>query len=54
MARRSSQAILEGDVREQLSLITAPTLILHRSDARFVGVDHGRYLAEHWLRSSLN
>jgi len=47
MARRSSQALLEGDVREQLSLITAPTLILHRSDARFVGVDHGRYLAEH-------
>ena len=44
MARAVSEALLEGDVREQLSLITAPTLILHRSDARFVGVDHGRTL----------
>jgi class 3 adenylate cyclase len=47
MARRSSQALVEGDVRAELSLITAPALILHRTDARFVRVDHGRYLAEH-------
>lgn len=47
MARRSSQALVEGDVRDKLPLITAPTLIMHRSEATFVGVGHGRYLGEH-------
>lgn len=47
MARRSSQAIVDGDVRDKLPSITAPTLLLHRTDATFVPVAHGRYLAEH-------
>ena len=36
-----------ADVRDKLPQITAPTLILHREDSAFVGVEHGRYLAEH-------
>lgn len=47
MARRASQNIVDGDVREHLSSITAPTLLLHRRDATFVPAAHGRYLAEH-------
>jgi pimeloyl-ACP methyl ester carboxylesterase/class 3 adenylate cyclase len=35
------------DVRAALGSIQCPTLILHRSDYRFVNVSHGRYLAEH-------
>ena len=35
------------DVRPILGSIRAPTLILHRTDYRFVNVEHGRYLAEH-------
>ncbi|GAB7067986.1 adenylate/guanylate cyclase domain-containing protein [Mycobacterium hodleri] len=46
MARRSSQALTDADVRDKLPAITAPTLIVHRKDARFVGVGHGRFLAE--------
>jgi class 3 adenylate cyclase/pimeloyl-ACP methyl ester carboxylesterase len=34
------------DVRSVLGSIQAPTLILHRTDYRFVNVAHGRYLAE--------
>lgn len=47
MARRSGQALVDGDARERLSLITSPTLILHRGQATFVGAAHGRYLADH-------
>jgi len=47
MARRSSQMLAEADVRDKLPQITAPTLVLHRRDAAFVPVGHGRYLAEH-------
>ncbi|MEZ0052663.1 class 3 adenylate cyclase [Mycobacterium sp. MAA66] len=47
MARRSNQTIVAGDVRDRLSHITAPTLLLHRREATFVPVAHGRYLAEH-------
>ena len=36
-----------ADVRDTLPRITAPTLIVHRENAAFVGVGHGRYLAEH-------
>jgi class 3 adenylate cyclase len=46
MARRSSQALADADVRDKLPLITSPTLIMHRENAAFVGVRHGRYLAE--------
>ena len=47
MARRSSQALVDADVRDKLPHITAPTLVMHRRDTAFVPVAHGRYLAEH-------
>jgi class 3 adenylate cyclase len=47
MARALVKVLAEGDVRDALERITAPTLILHRGDSRFVPVGHGRYLAEH-------
>jgi class 3 adenylate cyclase len=46
MARRSSQTLAEADMRDKLPLVTAPTLVVHRKESRFVGVEHGRYLAE--------
>ncbi len=36
----------EGDIREVLSLIQAPALIIHGRDDRWIPIDHGRYLAE--------
>ena len=47
MARRSGQALVDGDARDRLSLITSPTLIMHRAQSTFVRAAHGRYLAEH-------
>jgi class 3 adenylate cyclase len=47
MARRANQALVDADLRDKLPLITARTLVVHRADAQFVGVGHGRYLAEH-------
>jgi class 3 adenylate cyclase len=47
MARAVTGAIVASDVRDALPRITAPTLIVHRSDCRFVPVEHGRYLAAH-------
>jgi class 3 adenylate cyclase len=47
MARKSNQALTDADARAKLPLITAPALILQRADSQFVGVGHGRYLAEH-------
>jgi class 3 adenylate cyclase len=47
MARKASQALVEADAREKLAKVTSPTLILHRENSAFVGVRHGRYLAEH-------
>jgi len=35
------------DVREVLPVISAPTLVLHQRADPWVGVEHGRYLAEH-------
>jgi class 3 adenylate cyclase len=35
------------DAREALSLIKAPTVVLHPRDSSFISPDHGRYLAEH-------
>jgi len=35
------------DLRQTLSSVCIPTLVLHRRDDRAVRVDHGRYLAEH-------
>jgi class 3 adenylate cyclase len=47
MARAVSGVLTESDERDKLARITAPTLIVHRTDCRFVPVAHGRYLAEH-------
>src|SRR4051794_2916536 len=47
MARRANQALIDADARDKLELITSPTLVMHRADARFVRVGHGRYIAEH-------
>jgi class 3 adenylate cyclase len=37
---------MDIDVRPALAAITAPTLVLHRSDDRLIRVDNGRALAE--------
>ena len=47
MARAVSEVLVHSDLRDKLARITAPTLILHRTDAEFVAAGHGRYLAEH-------
>jgi len=47
MARAVTGAMVASDVRDALPRITAPTLIVHRCDCRFVPVEHGRYLAAH-------
>jgi len=41
------------DLRDRLSTITAPTLLLHRVDNPFVRVDHARYLAAHIPNATL-
>jgi len=46
-ARAFGEALVTSDVRDTLSRITAPTLIMHREDSVFIPVEHGRYLAEH-------
>jgi pimeloyl-ACP methyl ester carboxylesterase len=38
---------LDIDVRPALSLVSAPTLVLHRKGDRVVNINAGRYLAEH-------
>jgi class 3 adenylate cyclase/pimeloyl-ACP methyl ester carboxylesterase len=41
-------AVLQGDVRDSLPLIQAPTVVFHRSPSyRFVPIAMGRYLADH-------
>jgi class 3 adenylate cyclase len=39
--------VMNIDLRQVLSTITTPTLVVHRSGDRHCTVDHGRYLAEH-------
>ena len=41
-----SRLHLQIDVRSILPSVTAPTLVLHRTGDRWVGVEEGRYLAE--------
>lgn len=36
-----------GDVRDQLPLITVPTLVIHREGNRFIPAGLGRYLGDH-------
>lgn len=47
MAHAVSVAIANADVRDRLTKITMPTLIIQRSGNQFITPDHGRYLAEH-------
>ena len=46
-ARAWFQITMEIDVRDVLSAIRVPTLVIHRSGDRVVPVEAGRYLAEH-------
>ena len=41
------------DVRSALPLIRVPTLVLHNTGNRIVGVEHGRFLAEHISGASI-
>ena len=47
MARAVGKVVIDSDARDTLARIAAPTLILHRADAGYIPVGHGRYLAEH-------
>lgn len=47
MARAVSRVVTEGDVRDTLARIVAPTLILQRDSVRFIPPENGRFLAEH-------
>jgi class 3 adenylate cyclase len=47
MARAIILTVRHSDVRDTLSRITAPTLVLHREDSEFCPIDNGRYIAEH-------
>lgn len=53
MARAVTESMVTSDVRDRLAQITSPTLILHRTECRFVPVAHGRYLAEHIAEARL-
>jgi class 3 adenylate cyclase/pimeloyl-ACP methyl ester carboxylesterase len=46
-ARAFGEALVTSDVRDTLSRITAPALIMHREGSAFIPVGHGRYLAKH-------
>jgi class 3 adenylate cyclase len=45
--------IYESDLRPSLAAIRAPTLVIHRSEARGFRVEHGRYLADHIAGATL-
>lgn len=47
MALAITQAVFDADVRRVLPLINVPTLVLQRREDQMIGVEHGRYLAEH-------
>ena len=51
MARDLMLMNAQLDVRDLLPAIHSPTLVLHRSDDRWVEVGNGRYLAGHRVRS---
>jgi class 3 adenylate cyclase/pimeloyl-ACP methyl ester carboxylesterase len=46
-ARTRAEAMMDVDVRELLSLVDVPTLVVHSRDNEYVRAEHGRYLAEH-------
>ena len=45
--------MFHADARALLPAIHVPTLVLHRTDYRFMPVEHGRYLAQHIAGASL-
>ncbi|HUB74881.1 MAG TPA: adenylate/guanylate cyclase domain-containing protein [Solirubrobacteraceae bacterium] len=47
MASAANRFALRVDAREALGAISAPTLVVHRSDDPLTPLEHGRYLAEH-------
>jgi class 3 adenylate cyclase len=47
MARAVSKVVTEGDVRDKLARIAAPTLILQRDSVKFIPAGNGRFLAQH-------
>jgi DNA-binding SARP family transcriptional activator/class 3 adenylate cyclase len=47
LANAANRFALYIDARETLPVISAPTLVVHRTGDPMVGVVHGRYLAEH-------
>jgi len=47
MVRAVVASDFEKDLRGVLATIRVPTLVLHRVGNRFIGVEHGRYLAAH-------
>jgi pimeloyl-ACP methyl ester carboxylesterase len=47
MASAANRFGLRVDAREALGAISAPTLVVHRSDDPVTPLEHGRYLAEH-------
>jgi class 3 adenylate cyclase len=47
MARAIILTVRHTDVRDTLTRITAPTLVVHRESCEFCPVDNGRYIAEH-------
>src|SRR4029077_101732 len=47
MARATFEALFRIDVRPILPTISAPTLVIHARDDPVVGVQAGRYLADH-------
>jgi class 3 adenylate cyclase len=52
-ARALWRTLLEADVRDALSSLQAPTLILHATESDIVPFSHGEYLAEHIAGSQL-
>ena len=53
VATTIQRMLFEVDIRDVLPAVQAPTLLLHRTEDRFVRVDHARYLAEHLPRARL-
>ena len=46
-ARASLEVLAGTDLRDNLSRIAVPTLVIHRESAVMIPVTHGRYIAEH-------
>jgi class 3 adenylate cyclase len=53
VARGMWHALVETDVRQTLSAIHVPTLVLHRSENAWTKVENSRYLADHIAEARL-